>query len=71
MDLNGGPPQLFNLADDPGERINLSARFPGVMASLHAAIDQEVAARRRQPTPATATLDSATRERLRALGYLE
>lgn len=71
VDLDGGPPQLFNLADDPGERINLSAKYPGVMVSLHAAIDQEVAARRRQPTPATATLDSATRERLRALGYLE
>jgi arylsulfatase A-like enzyme len=71
VDLEGGPPLLFDLADDPGEQVNLSAKYPAITASLRAAISQQVAARRTRPTPGAATLDSATRERLRALGYLE
>ena len=71
VDLEGGPQLLFELEEDPGEQVNLSAKYPAIMASLRAAITQQVAMRRTRPTPGAATLDSATRERLRALGYLE
>ncbi len=71
IDLTGGPSRLFDLDADPGERINLSAKYPGMMASLYGEATRQAAARPRRAAPKAVTLDNATRERLRALGYLE
>jgi len=60
--------ELYDLAQDPRERHNLAAERPeqvGVLAG-------EMRAVLTDGTPsATGTLDNATRERLRALGYLD
>jgi arylsulfatase A-like enzyme len=71
VDLAAKTEELFDLAHDPGERTNLSASYPAIAASLAAAVDDRVARRRTRSTPPAVTLDSATRERLLSLGYLE
>jgi arylsulfatase A-like enzyme len=71
VDLDSGAQQLFDLENDPGERVNLAAKDPATMAALAAAIADRTAARHKQPAPEAVTLDSATRERLQQLGYLE
>lgn len=43
------PGQLYNLADDPGETINLSARHPQIVAELKAMLDASIAAGRSAP----------------------
>jgi arylsulfatase A-like enzyme len=71
VDLDSGAQQLFDLESDPGERVNLAAKDPATMTALAAALAERTAARRQQPAPEAVTLDSATRERLQQLGYLE
>jgi arylsulfatase A-like enzyme len=71
IDLTGGPSRLFDLSADPGERVNLSAKYPGMMASLRSEATRQAATRPRRAAPHVVTLDNGTRERLRALGYLE
>jgi hypothetical protein len=71
IDLTGGPSRLLDLSDDPGERINLGAKYPGLMASLRSEATRQAAARPRRAAPNAVTLDNGTHERLRALGYLE
>ena len=34
------PPLLFNLADDPGEQVDLAAQFPGKVAAMEAALER-------------------------------
>jgi arylsulfatase A-like enzyme len=36
----GSPPQLFDLESDPGERNDLSARFPSIAADLHGLLEE-------------------------------
>jgi arylsulfatase A-like enzyme len=70
----GYPPQLYDLAADPGEEKNLAAARPEVVAALSAELDGR--ARAAPGRPAAAVGDAHTPleqdqiERLRALGYL-
>ncbi|HVH04375.1 MAG TPA: sulfatase-like hydrolase/transferase [Myxococcota bacterium] len=63
---------LFDLASDPGETRDVSAAHPDVAAALEHAIrerrrtEEELAFARR-----SGPLDATTRERLKALGYLD
>jgi arylsulfatase A-like enzyme len=66
--LSGGP-ELYRLADDPGERVDLAAREPERVAALRAAAERWIALgpiERGKVPP----LDPEAVERLRALGYL-
>lgn len=36
----GSPPQLFDLESDPGERDDVSGRFPSIVADLHALLEE-------------------------------
>jgi arylsulfatase A len=47
------PPLLFNLAEDPGERHNIAARYPDIVADLV----KEAAAHRRTVTPTKPLFD--------------
>jgi arylsulfatase A-like enzyme len=71
IDLDTGARQLFDLEQDPGERVNIAAKEPATMSALAAEISERVIAREAQPAPEAVTLDSATRQRLQELGYLE
>jgi arylsulfatase A-like enzyme len=64
---------LYDLALDPGETVDRSAQHPTIVAELEAAIE-----RRREQEHALSlearrvrTVDPATRERLRSLGYAD
>lgn len=63
-----GEPELFDLANDPGERRDLADEQPSAVGRLLASLE------RRGPVPppdgAPAEVDPGTTERLRALGYL-
>jgi arylsulfatase A-like enzyme len=71
VDLDSGARQLYDLERDPGERVNLAAKDPSTTNELAAAIAERMEARHAHARPEAATLDSATRERLQQLGYLE
>ena len=58
---------LFDLSSDPREQTDLSSEQQGPIQALRSRIEQEVG-RVKAPTKA---LDDDTRERLKALGYLE
>jgi arylsulfatase A-like enzyme len=62
---------LFDLAHDPGERANLAARHPERVARMASLLGKYLAS---LPRPGAAgrprELDAATREALRALGYV-
>ncbi len=60
-------PELFDLAADPREERDLAAERPDAVERLRRAIR---AMRERARPPSAATLDSASEERLRALGYV-
>ena len=67
--------RLFDLAEDPGERHSIERSRPGVrrhlIQSLHDVMTQaQENAKSALPAPA-APMTAETRERLRALGYLE
>jgi hypothetical protein len=51
--------------------VNIAAKEPATMSALAAEISERVIAREAQPAPEAVTLDSATRQRLQELGYLE
>ena len=36
----GGEPQLFDLKDDPSEKVNLATRKPGLVKELSALLDE-------------------------------
>lgn len=59
--------ELFNLADDPGERRNLAAEHPETVRHLLALRDERIGKSRR--ARARAPADPAALEQLRALGY--
>lgn len=68
------PDQLFDLAADPGEKKDLAAERPDVLASLRADLDAWYA---RHPAilkggdAAAGGPDAATREQLKNLGYVQ
>ena len=68
----GGQTELFDLSSDPGERHDLAAERPEVLADLLAEPAAQIPAGepRRSGTRA-AELDERTRGQLRSLGYLE
>jgi len=62
---------LFDLASDPAETQDLSSREPERAAVARAALEAfREAVRRAAREEVTVTIDQATRERLRALGYI-
>jgi arylsulfatase A-like enzyme len=72
---HGGAIELFDLADDPGEKKNLAAANPKVVEYLRGAIDDWL-----RTTPGLGQeggtieiqdLDEQTKEMMRALGYLK
>jgi len=65
--------ELFDLASDPGEKLDLAQERPEVVAELRAFLDAHEAAGKPVSGGAEAAkpLDDALRERLRALGYGE
>jgi arylsulfatase A-like enzyme len=73
----GGTEELYDLAVDPGERTNLCATAPAPCLPFRAqaeAWETTLAAARARlgpRTPAAATIDAETRDRLRALGYAD
>ncbi len=68
-----GRAALFDLAADPGERVDLAAREPARVARLTAALRawSRATERRRSGPAAVPALSEAERERLRALGYVD
>ncbi len=62
--------ELYTRSLDPGELRNIADESPGILGGLRSFAD--AAHTQRQPLRApTSRLDAATRERLRALGYLD
>jgi arylsulfatase A-like enzyme len=63
---------LFELDTDPFERSNIAEQAPEVVESMLRRIDELVAAAEAaRPAAEARELDATTRERLRALGYIE
>jgi arylsulfatase A-like enzyme len=68
----GRPPQLYDLAADPGERHDLSQQVPERLAALLEELERRTAeASRERIAPGPAQLDEQTRAQLSGLGYLE
>ena len=64
--------QLFDLAEDPGETIDRAPEAPDRAAAMAARIEEMTAeAAAGRGAAETAEFDPVTRERLRALGYVE
>ena len=62
---------LYDLESDPGERRNLAAERPDLVAELERAVDDRQALARKSPvSEAGPELDAEAREQLRDLGYL-
>jgi arylsulfatase A-like enzyme len=62
---------LFDLAADPGERQNLAGTAPAQAARAEAQLQEfQQSVAREAPAEVRITIDDATRERLRALGYV-
>jgi arylsulfatase A-like enzyme len=64
-----GREELYDLATDPHEQIDLAPARPGVARALAAAVDEKLA--RLPGATAAAPLSDETRRALRALGYAE
>jgi arylsulfatase A-like enzyme len=62
--------ELFDLAEDPLERNELSAQFPGKAAELRGSLLEWMASPRTRPDEGP-EMDDETRERLRSLGYVD
>jgi choline-sulfatase len=64
-------PELYDLSTDPGEGINVFARYPTVAHDLEQKLDRLIAETSREaPEPEPADLDRETVARLAALGYV-
>ena len=63
-----GESALFDLAADPGERVDLAGRQPDVVAGLKARLDRFLLIRPEATSPVNLTPEE--RERLRSLGYV-
>ncbi len=61
-------PELYDLANDPGERANLAAREPGRVAALRRALDATTGGSEGAVAPSP--VDADTRQKLAALGYI-
>jgi arylsulfatase A-like enzyme len=68
---SAGPPQLFQLVEDPGEQRDRAAEEPDVVASIQAALDAARSAMAAPQPAAPSDLDATTVDRLRELGYVE
>jgi arylsulfatase A-like enzyme len=67
----GDREELFDLTHDPGERVDVAARFPARAAALGEALDRWMAEGERTPGQAPErVLDEETRARMEALGYV-
>jgi arylsulfatase len=62
---------LFDLASDPGEHHDLSAREPKRAESMREELETWIRAGHRVAMPPTVRVSEETKERLRSLGYLE
>jgi arylsulfatase A-like enzyme len=73
VDTRWGGEELYDLAQDPGERHELSALHPGRMAECRQALHRHLLELRppRPSTLRTRPLDPAQVENLRALGYVQ
>jgi len=70
--LGAGAPRLFDLERDPAERRDLASEQPERAAALEAELRARLErAQQAQAPRQPAQLDDGTRERLRALGYLD
>lgn len=68
---SSGPPELYDLAADPGEVVDLAAARPDLAAELAAALDAWLVDHApAASTPAGDSLDPGLAEHLRGLGYL-
>jgi arylsulfatase A-like enzyme len=64
--------QLFDLRADPGESRDLAAAEPALASALRTRLEEVVvAAAKGAPEGESADFDAVTRERLRALGYVQ
>jgi choline-sulfatase len=61
-------PELYDLVNDPGERANLASREPGRAAALRRALDETTGGSEGSIAPSP--VDSETRQKLAALGYI-
>lgn len=77
IEIDDLPEELYNLAADPSEAVNLLAAEPALVAAFDQALEQMVqrATRERDVQPSDAAVDLESdellRQRLRGLGYLE
>ncbi len=65
------PAELYDLASDPGEQVNLFAERPDIVAELAPLAELAIEARGRLGATEQVEVDSDTVEQLRALGYLD
>ncbi len=66
------PEELYDLARDPGEQRSLVARDPVLLEEMRAALGRSyLEARAHAGAGAQTDVDSVTKDRLRALGYLD
>ena len=71
-DDRSGQLELFDLARDPGETVNLAESRPALTRSLLASLEARIAHARGRPSEVQeATLSSELLELLRGLGYVE
>ncbi len=66
----GGRTELFNLAEDPGELVDVAAANPGVVRDLMVELDRTELALGSTRAATPVEPDAATRAKLAALGYL-
>ncbi len=66
-----GVEELYDLESDPHERHNLAEQRPEDARQLAATLDQLLAERTAGTPPEAPVIDDETREKLRALGYIE
>lgn len=66
------PAELFHVAEDPGEQRNLAGTEAGRLEEMRAALGRSVVeARAHEGAGAQTDVDEVTKDRLRALGYLD
>lgn len=68
--IHGPRPELYDLHTDPAELSDLAAARPAEVAEMYGLLDRELQRIRRGEAIQPVDLDSSTRDRLEALGYL-